>query len=249
MKINIANTFMNDLEEKGIILKEAKKGNCSEMIYQNNIYHDYFREIPFRTLKKLLSKNNINLSSKTLLVAGCGNGTDVLYLRKYYSPKIYVSDISQEAISKTIKSFDNIHGIGGDSEKLPFKDSSFDYSFVAASLHHLKRPQLGLFELLRVARYGVIVIEPNDSILTRLATKLGLAQEVEKCGNYVFRFAKREVIKIAMALFCKCSIMRCFAIHKVARTRFGFYIIKAMNDTANKLCSFWGNYIVFIIKK
>ena len=68
---------------------------------------------------------------------------------------------------------------------MSFADNSFDYVFIAASLHHLPRPIVGLYELIRVAKYGVIVIELNDSWLTRLATRFKLATEIEETGNYV----------------------------------------------------------------
>ena len=135
----------------------------------------------------------IFLTNKTILIAGCGKGIDVHYLKKFYNPKIYATDIAKNAVATAIASFESIQGSVGNTERLPFNGNTFDYSFIAASLHHLPRPILGLYELLRVAKEGVIVIEPNDSILTRIATSLGFAHEIEEVGNYVFRFSKREM--------------------------------------------------------
>jgi len=211
-----------------------------KLAYEDSIFHDYFRKIPFTKLKWLLDKNSINLTNRTILIASCGKGTDVYYLGKFYNPRVYVSDVAENAVATTIASFENIEGSVGDTERLPFNDDTFDYSFIAASLHHLSRPILGLYELLRVAKEGVIVIEPNDSIVTRIATSLGLAREIEEIGNYVFRFSKRNVIKITRSLFYDRSVVRCFAIHKVAKTELGFFILKGLNSIANTVCPFWG---------
>lgn len=216
---------------------------------EKRLFHDYFREIPFRYMAKLLQKHHIDISNKKILIAGCGKGTDIYYLRKFYSPKIHVIDILKPAVEECVNAFNDIRGTVADIEQLPFNDNCFDYSFTAASLHHLSRPTLGLYELLRVSKYGIIVIEPNDSILTRMATFLGFAHAIEKTGNYVFRFAKRDVIKITRSLFFDYSLIRCFAIHKVAETRLKFFILKGLNHIANMLCSSWGNYIIFVIRK
>ena len=240
---------MDELKQRNVEYTNKELQGRSKFTYEGNIFHDYFRKIPFAKLKRLLDKNNINLTNKTILIASCGKGTDIHYLEKFCNPTIYVSDIAESAVGTAIASFENIQGSVGDTERLPFNGNTFDYSFIAASLHHLPRPILGLYELLRVAKEGVIVIEPNDSILTRMATSLGFAHEIEEVGNYVFRFSKRDVIKITRSLFYNCSVARCFAIHKVAKTKLGFLILKDLNSITNIVCPFWGNYIIFVIRK
>jgi ubiquinone/menaquinone biosynthesis C-methylase UbiE len=48
------------------------------------------------------------------------------------------------------------------AESLSFHDSEFDYVFCKESYHHFPRPMLALYEMLRVAKYGVLLVEPND---------------------------------------------------------------------------------------
>jgi len=241
---------VNKLKQAYVKYWKTELNDKSKFIHrENNIFHDYFREIPFIKLKTFLDRRDIDLTDKTLLIAGCGKGTDVHYLKKFYSPRIYVCDIAKKAVDVTVASFENVQGTVGDIEALPFDDNSFDYSFVAESLHHLSKPTLGLYELLRVAKYGVIVIEPNDSILTRIATSLGLAHRVEELGNYVFRFSKKDVVKIASSLFYDYSVTRFFSIHRIAKTKPEFLILKALNGIANIIYPHWGNYIVFVIRK
>lgn len=217
--------------------------------YENNYYHDYFRALPFDALSRLLKGLNVTLTRKSLLVAGCGTGIDVHYFRKYYDPQFTVTDLSEEAVQMTLKLNENIRGHVEDNEKLSFTDRSFDYVFTAASLHHLSRPMVGLYELIRVAKYGVIVIEPNDCWLTRLATRFKLATEIEEVGNYVYRFNAWDIKRISRALYYKCHYTRLFATHRVAKNKLEFIILKALNSMANILLPALGNYIVFFIEK
>lgn len=230
---------------------EKKYSPDKPFVYESNYFHDYFRAIPFVHLKKLLDRNDISLDNKTLLIASCGCGIDAHYLKKYYRPrKICFTDIHVQAMEKTQSNFYNDFFVLTDNHQLAFKSGSFDYVFIAASLHHLKEPISGLYELLRVAKNGLMVIEPNDSWLTRVFEKMGWAHEYEvEHGNYVYRFNKRDVDKITKALFFKHDIIRLFAIHRVAKTRFEFLVLKILNSMANIFCSMLGNYIIFLIKK
>jgi len=50
-------------------------------------------------------------------------------------------------------------------ESLTFGDDSFDYVFCKETFHHLPRPMIALYEMVRVAREAVVLIEPNDDEL------------------------------------------------------------------------------------
>jgi len=228
-----------------------KYSSQNPFVYEKNRFGDYFRAIPFVQLKKLLDRNKINLDNKTILIASCGCGIDAHYLKKYYKPaKICFTDIHVQAMEKTQSNFDKELFVLADNQRLSFKDNSFDYAFIAASLHHLKEPVRGLYELLRVAKEGLMVIEPNDSWLTRFFVKLGLASEYEvDHGNYVYRFNKRDVAKISKALLIKYDVTRFFTIHRVAKNVFEFMFLKVLNGFANLVYPGIGNYIAFIIKK
>jgi SAM-dependent methyltransferase len=80
-----------------------------------------------------------------------------------------------------------------DAERLPFPDRGFDVAVVHDGLHHQGDPRRAIHEMARVARRGVLVMEPAKAALTRLAVQLGVAEEVEEAGNPVVRLAPREV--------------------------------------------------------
>lgn len=80
-----------------------------------------------------------------------------------------------------------------DAEDLPFSDRSFDLVYIHDGLHHLQHPEAGMAEMARVARRAVSITEPARAAATRLAVRLGLAQEQEEAGNRVARLDPNEV--------------------------------------------------------
>ena len=240
---------IEELKQKQIEHQKRNLGSISSIAYEGNLFHDYFRTIPFARTAALLNQHNVDLNEKKVLIISCGTGIDVYYLRRYYPNAIFsVCDLSEIAVRIATSTL-QVEGSAEDSENLSYADQEFDYCFVAASLHHLPRPWMGLYEMIRVSRYGAIVIEPNDSLLTRFATALGLATEVEPSGNYVFRVGKSDVEKISRSLFYRCITSRYFAIHRVANSYPEFLFLKVLNHLSNMIAPSQGNYISIAILK
>jgi hypothetical protein len=65
------------------------------------------------------------------------------------------------------------------AERLTFRDETFDYVFCKESFHHFPRPYLALYEMLRVARRAVFLVEPNDPSMGRLP-KVNLTKSLFK---------------------------------------------------------------------
>lgn len=108
------------------------------------------------------------------------------------------------------------------AESLSFGDNSFDFVLCKESYHHFPRPMKALYEMLRVARKGVILLEPADHyIFTNFfqaffrgillavnalgILKLFLGKEIkrhtyEEVGNYVYKISEREMEKVALGL-------------------------------------------------
>ncbi|MAE65246.1 MAG: methyltransferase type 11 [Phycisphaeraceae bacterium] len=102
------------------------------------------------------------------------------------------------------------------AEALSFGDRSFDYVLCKESYHHFPRPMLALYEMLRVARKGVVLIEPNDDLVPRgpleivsrfaiHAARLALGRrparhEFEVAGNFVYKVSRREIEKAAVGV-------------------------------------------------
>ena len=92
------------------------------------------------------------------------------------------------------------------------KNNSYDYVVVHASIHHTSRPHNILIEMYRIAKYGILIIESNDSFIMRLSVRLNFSENFEKSSlnennyvggvdgsnipNYVYRWTEREVKKL-----------------------------------------------------
>ena len=102
------------------------------------------------------------------------------------------------------------------AEFLSFDDHAFDYVLCKESYHHFPRPMIALYEMLRVSRKGVVLIEPRDStihtsipdvisvkarnLLKRILGKNRGKEDFEPSGNYVYGISKREIEKVALGL-------------------------------------------------
>ena len=100
---------------------------------------------------------------------------------------------------------ENINNIKIDS-------NAYEYCIAHACIHHSSKPHTAILELYRVCSKGSLIIEANDSLISRLACKFKLSEEYElsavkknetKGGvdntnipNYVYRWTEREIIKL-----------------------------------------------------
>lgn len=106
---------------------------------------------------------------------------------------------------KDLNFYENIHDI-------KIKSNAYEYCVAHACIHHSSKPHSAILELYRVCSKGTLIIEANDSLLSRLACKFKLSEEYElsavkknktKGGvdntnipNYVYRWTEREIIKL-----------------------------------------------------
>jgi len=99
------------------------------------------------------------------LTVGDGRwGLDSIRIRSKGFSSVVASDIS-EALLRAAKERGLIDTYAiENAERLSFADDSFDFVFCKESLHHFPRPFAALYEMLRVAREAVFIIEPNDTV-------------------------------------------------------------------------------------
>lgn len=135
----------------------------------------------------------------TALVICAGSGMESEYLARA-GWRVTALDISCDAVRRAgerARRFGVAYErVAGEAERLPFADGAFDVVFVHDGLHHLADPYRGVAEMLRVARRGVVIAEPADAALTRLAVRLGISGRYEDAGNFVFRLDPGRLARV-----------------------------------------------------
>lgn len=153
------------------------------------------------------------IEKKTWLTVGDGYGFDANFFYKNGM------DVTATDISGTFLPLSQQHGLFEkyaveNAEKLTFRDNEFDYIFVKEAYHHFPRPYMAVYEMLRVAKEAVILVEPHDPI-SKMPLLLALRNifdrfdtsllqkywknrySFEEVGNYVFKLSEREMDKLA----------------------------------------------------
>lgn len=145
----------------------------------------------------------------TWLTLGDGGfGSDAHQLRR--------AGADATASSLTDHSLRIAHGLGHigpflalDACHIALPENAYDFVFCKEALHHLSRPPLALYEMLRVARHGVVLLEPQttggrplDRLKSWIKTHLRRDRhlEYETSGNYIYRYELGEIIRLARAL-------------------------------------------------
>lgn len=94
------------------------------------------------------------------------------------------------------------------AERISLTDGAVDFVLCKEAYHHFPRPPIALYEMLRVARMAVVLIEPldNSKILDGVKRKLKTLirgdreQQFEPSGNFLYRLNIRELGKLMTAI-------------------------------------------------
>ncbi len=158
--------------------------------------YGFLIEDKFRTGIAVLG---LDISGMSVLEICCGSG---MMAEKFAQAgaKVTGTDFSLAAISRAQERSGRYHFdatfLVADAENLSFADRSFDIVAVHDGLHHLDNPERAIREMARVARRGVLILDPAQAALTKLAVGLGIAVDVEEAGNPVKRLAPKAVAAI-----------------------------------------------------
>lgn len=156
----------------------------------------------------------------TWLTIGDYNGFEASFLNKR-GVSATASDISDVFLKEShkeglIQEYAKIN-----VEAIDFPSDHFDYVSCKEAFHHFPRPYVGLYEMIRVARKGVMLIEPLDvlSAIPLLLFLKGICDKInpllinkiwknrfswESVGNYVYKVSERELEKVAMGISLPC---------------------------------------------
>jgi len=119
-----------------------------------------FSQIIFFYSRKILP--GFKMSSKALVV-DIGSGE-----KPFWRADVFVDKLSLGNVQRASK-FNTIHDIGifvdSDVNKMPFKDSEFDFSFSSHLLEHVENPAGVIREITRISKGGYIEV-PNGILET-----------------------------------------------------------------------------------
>jgi len=169
------------------------------------------RDFYIDILQDLLSKGALDLNMRILVL--CGGPRDRAAL---LSCGIRAATISNVDPRMTGNEYAPFEWKFQDAEHVSFENDSFDFCIAADGLHHCQSPHRALLEMYRVARLGIIVLEPRDNLTTRIGVRLGFGQDYETAAvhdnaakfggvrnteipNFVYRWTEREIEKTVQA--------------------------------------------------
>ncbi len=207
----------------------------------HDAYVDHFKGVPEEKVKSWFAEDTVDYwrhqrmfdyvlpllqkfpKSKWLTVGDGRYALDAVRLKKM-GPKIDImaTDLSPLLLKKA-KELGLIEKMQVENaEALSFQSNEFDFAFMKETYHHLPKPYLGIYEMLRVSKKGVVFIEPNDKIpapiigqflakiktpIKKILGKPSLHVDTwsyEEIGNYIYSISYREFEKIALGLNLPC---------------------------------------------
>jgi SAM-dependent methyltransferase len=146
--------------------------------------------------------------SATWMTVGDGRyGSDAAYLHSR-GITVTATSLTSERLGKAAE-MGYIQAFRSENaEAISAAANSFDYVLCKEAYHHFPRPPIALYEMLRVARRAVVLIEPLDDVhlldgAKRLVKRLlrgNASQEFEPAGNYLYRLKVHEIEKLMLAM-------------------------------------------------
>jgi SAM-dependent methyltransferase len=144
----------------------------------------------------------------TWLTVGDGHyGADAIRLLRY-DIQVHASSLTDATLRESQSKGWITDASAQNAEALDFADSTFDFVLCKEAYHHFPRPAIAFYEMLRVARTAVILIEPQRRHVSPLGflrdafkrlTGRAVEAAYEPCGNYIFRLCIDEVSEMARA--------------------------------------------------
>lgn len=208
--------------------------------------------------QKTIESLPFSIRGLSVLDICCGSGmTSEYYVKE--GTDVTGTDISPECI-KRAKIRLQKYGFSAkfqmaDSENLSFPDDSFDIVSVHDGLHHLKNPRKAVLEMIRVAKRGVVIIEPARALGTRISVLLGVSKDYEDVGNFVYRFRKDELTSWLKEFGIKKVLIKRYIMYyphqpgrffRIFDNVVLFYIVKKIFEIVNMLFGKFGNKIQVI---
>jgi len=178
-----------------------------------NTINNWLQKILFSCIDPLLSSG-----ATSWLTVGDAYGLDAHYIVSSGTQHTaHASDLNSDFLAVANKEGFVSSFSAENAEKLSFENNTFDYVLCKESYHHFPRPYMAVYEMLRVAKKAVVIIEPQDPIskmpallfITNILAAIGdkMVGKVwknrfsyEPVGNFVYKVSEREFEKLAAGI-------------------------------------------------
>jgi ubiquinone/menaquinone biosynthesis C-methylase UbiE len=178
-----------------------------------NTINNWLQKVLFSSIDPLLGSKGTSW-----LTVGDAYGLDAHYIQSNNpTHAAHASDLNSDFLEVASKEGFVSSFSAENAEKLSFGDNTFDYVLCKESYHHFPRPYMAVYEMLRVAKKGVVIIEPQDPIskmpvllfMTNMLSAIGdkMVARVwknrfsyEPVGNFVYKVSEREFEKLAAGI-------------------------------------------------
>jgi len=178
-----------------------------------NTINNWLQKILFSCIDPLLSSG-----ATSWLTVGDAYGLDAHYIVSSGTQHTaHASDLNSDFLAVANKEGFVSSFSAENAEKLSFENNTFDYVLCKESYHHFPRPYMAVYEMLRVAKKAVVIIEPQDPIskmpallfITNILSAIGdkMVGKVwknrfsyEPVGNFVYKVSEREFEKLAAGI-------------------------------------------------
>jgi len=192
---------------------EAKSAHLKRNDHKAQTVNNWLQQIFFTCINPLLRKTD-----QKWLTVGDAYGFDAQYIQQFNSgQQAEASDLNSDFLEVSRQNGIIDHYSVQNAEQLTFLDNTFDYILCKETYHHFPRPYAALYEMIRVAKKGIIIIEPQDPV-TKMPLLLGMLNilaksspslikkiwknqfSYEPVGNFVYKISEREFEKFAAGL-------------------------------------------------
>lgn len=136
-----------------------------QAIMNSRIRAWFMAHYEYPVFQKFLSRQQVDLTHRVLLDAGCGCGYSTALIERLFQPsKLYAFDLAPEQIARFKPPEPHVHVFVGDVTALDLPDQACDAVFMFGVLHHLADWQAGLDEIYRVLKPGGVYLggEPQS---------------------------------------------------------------------------------------
>lgn len=196
---------------------------------------------------KNITNMGIDFDSKLVLDIGCGNGTTLMYLRKYFDITGVGIDISDSVIKELNKNINDTKlsfYVGDHRDLSAFRSDQFDIVLSFGVIEHLDEYNLALCESRRVLKDdgSLVLIQPH-------LFSFGIIQEYFLRLSKSWRFGRQK----DFSLFRYHSILKHAGfknIHYMTKVPYPDMKMTRLFDILIKtVVPFWGHYLYLIAKK